>query len=66
MLQRMCEICDITKLRSLFPDIISTLIIAYDHHDSAVRKAAVFSIVAIHTRFVYDIMTNMLTNKNYS
>lgn len=55
MLQRMCETCETTKLRSLFPDIISTLIIAYDHHDSAVRKAAVFAIVAIHTRYLYVI-----------
>lgn len=56
MLQRMCESNDLSKLRALFPDIISTLIIAYDHHDSAVRKAAVFAIVAIHTRYKKTIL----------
>jgi vesicle coat complex subunit len=51
MLQRMCESCELSKLRTLYPDIISTLIGAYDHTDSAVRKAAVFAIVAIYVRY---------------
>ncbi|CAG7826096.1 unnamed protein product [Allacma fusca] len=55
MLQRMCESCDIAKLRALVPDIITTLIDAYDHPDSAVRKAAVFAIVAIYIRLGSDL-----------
>jgi len=50
MLHRLSECCDISKLRVLCPDIITTLIGAYDHVDSAVRKAAVFAIVAVYMR----------------
>ena len=52
MLQRLCDTCKLPKLRTLLPDIVTTLISAYDHPDSAVRKAAVFAIVALHSRYV--------------
>lgn len=57
MLQKMCDACEIEKLRAFLPDIMNTLIQAYDHPDSAVRKAAVFAMVAIHLR--YDRETNL-------
>lgn len=50
MLQRMCDSCEMEKLRAFLSDVMSVLIQAYDHPDSAVRKAAVFAMVAIHMR----------------
>lgn len=52
MLQRMCDTCELDKLRAFLADIMTTLIQAYDHPDSAVRKAAVFAMVAIHMRYL--------------
>jgi CLIP-associating protein 1/2 len=55
MLQRLCDSCELSKLRAVISDIITTLIAAYDHPDSAVRKAAVFAIVAVHCRLGVEL-----------
>ncbi|CAL8143600.1 unnamed protein product [Orchesella dallaii] len=61
MLQRMCDSCDVDKLRAFMPDVMNTLIQAYDHPDSAVRKAAVFAMVAIHMRIGAELQPHLST-----
>lgn len=50
MLQRLAEGSPSSKLGAILPDMMNALVSAYDHPDSAVRKSAVFAIVALHLK----------------